>query len=180
MSFDPKERLNKILKCVGISLLVALAVGLFGLRLFQANRRAEAAESELAAIRMLASKTTPSRVSPSAAQSATSLQADPDAITRSKLIGRWVNHGVHDGHDCVRTLTFEQSGKGEFKMNYPGAADRVGLTENGPWGVQGDIFYIEVKGEDVDAHYVRIIRLTSEKLAIRNAVGTERVYDRVK
>jgi hypothetical protein len=165
---------------IGLGLLALLAIGCFAWQLDKASRRAETAEAELTAIRSLASKTAPIRATPSAAQSAMSIPIDADAITRSKLIGRWVNHGVADGKDCTRTLIFGQSGKGEFNVKYPGTPNKIGQTEIGPWGVHGDIFYIEVKGKDVDAHYVRIVRLTSEKLVIRNSEGTERVYDRVQ
>ena len=192
MSTDTEERLNKILKYGGAGLLALLVLGVFAWRLDFAQRRAASAESELASLRQemgkvkavtnRATQKTPTPQVPTMTPSAKSSQPffGSDEKTRSILIGRWVNHGVYDGKDCTRTLIFGQHGTGEFLMKYSGGRDGIISTESGPWNVHGGICYIDVKSKDVDTYYFRIIRLTRERLSIRNDRGDERVYERIE
>ena len=175
MSTDTEERLNKFLKYGGAGLAALLILGLFAWRLDVAHRRAEAAENQLAQLSQGTSK-------PKAAPIVRTLKssAEEDSETRAKLIGRWVHHGVYDGKDSTRTFIFNQNGDGEYLLQYANSPNSSIISESGPWGVRGDIFYIEVKSKDMETYYLRIIRITPEKLVTRNHFGTERVYDRVK
>ena len=173
MSTDTEERLNKILKYGGAGLAALLILGVFAWRLDVAQSRAEAAETELAALKMLTGK---AKLAP--APKAPQANVDPDVATKQMLIGRWVNNGVYDGRDCTRTLEFDKYGTGYFRLIY--SDGRTYSSESGPWNVRGDVCYIDVKAKELDTYYLRIVRLTSEKLSVRSHHGTERVYDRVK
>lgn len=167
--------MHKILKYGGAGLAALLILGVFAWRLEVAQRRAEAAESELAQLSQGPSK-------PKAAPIVRMLKssAEEDSETRAKLIGRWVHHGVYDGKDSTRTFIFNQNGVGEYLLQYANSPNSHIIARSGPWGVRGDIFYIEVKAKDIETYYLRIIRITPEKLVTRNHLGTERVFDRVK
>lgn len=175
MNLDPEERMNKILKYGGAGLASLLILGVFAWRLDVAQRRAEVAENELARLRQEPSK-------PKAAPIVRTLKssAEEDSETRAKLIGRWVHHGVYNGKDSTRTFIFNQNGVGEYLLQYANSPNSQIITRSGPWGVRGDIFYIEAKAKDIETYYLRIIRITPEKLVARNHLGTERAYDRVK
>lgn len=165
--------MNKILKYGGAGLATLLMLGVFAWRLDVAQSRANAAEAELAAFKaaMGNSKPTPASKAPQA-------NIDPDAATKQMLIGRWVNNGVFNGRDCTRTLEFERHGTGHFRLTYSGGGTHSSYS--GPWNVRGDVCYIDVKAKDIETYYLRIVRLTSEKLSVRTHLGNERVYDRVK
>ncbi len=173
MNFSPEERLNKILKYGGAGLAALLILGVFVWRLDVALSRANAAEAELAAL-----KAATGRAKPTPAPKAPQANVDPDGATKKMLIGRWVNSGVLDGRDCTRTLEFEQHGTGHFRITYSNG--ETDSSQSGPWNVRGDVCFIEVKAKDIETYYLRIVRLTSEKLSGRNHLGIERVYDRVK
>lgn len=173
MSLDPEERMNMIMKYGGAGLAALLILGVFAWRLDVAHRREEAAENELAALKVVIGK-----VKPSPTSKAPQANVDPDEATKQMLIGRWVNHGVFNGRDCTRTLEFDQYGTGHFRLIYSGG--ETYSSYSGPWKVCGDVCYIDVKAKELETYYLRIIRLTSEKLSVRNHTGNERVYDRVK
>jgi hypothetical protein len=175
MNLDPEERMNKILKYGGAGLAALLILGVFAWRLDVAHRRAEVAENQLAALKTEIGKAKPA---PARAPMASLVKVDPDVATKQMLIGRWVNNGIHNGRDCTRTLEFDQYGTGHFRLIYSGGG--VYSSESGPWNVRGDVCYIDVKAKDLDTYYLRIVRLTSEKLSVRNDIGIERVYERVK
>lgn len=175
MNSDSEVRLHKILKYGGAGLAALLILGVFAWRLEVAQRRAEAAEAELATLRM-----TPGRVKPAPTPQAPPATVDPDAATRKMLVGRWVNHGIADGRDCTRTLEFDQNGTYHFRAASAGLSETSNTSEIGLWSVRGDIVFIDVKSPEALSLHIRLIRLTTEKLCIRNEVGTERVYDRVK
>jgi hypothetical protein len=173
MSTDTEERLNKILKYGGAGLAALLILGVFAWRLDVAQSQADAAETELAALKIVMGnvKSAPATKAPQA-------NVDTDAATKQLLIGRWVNSGVFNGRDCTRTLEFERHGTGHFRLTY--SSGGTYSSESGPWNVRGDVCYIDVKAKELDTYYLRIVRLTSEKLSVRNHLGNERVYDRVK
>ena len=173
MNFSSEERSNKILKIGGAVLAVLLILGVFAWRLDVAQSRADAAETELAALKKVMGN-----AKPAPAPKAPQAVVDPDAATKQMLIGRWVNSGVFNGRDCTRTLEFERHGTGHFRLTYSGGGTYS--SESGPWNVRGDVCYIDVKAKELDTYYLRIVRLTSEKLSVRSHHGTERVYDRVK
>lgn len=173
MSTDTEERLNWILKYGGAGLLALLILGVFAWRLDLAQRRAEAVETELADLKIVMGK-----VKPTPTPKAPQAVVDPDAGTKQMLIGRWVNSGVFNGRDCTRTLEFERHGTGHFRLTYSDGGTYS--SESGPWNVRGDVCYIDVKAKELDTYYLRIVRLTSEKLSVRTHLGNERVYDRVK
>jgi len=175
MNLKPEERLNKILKYGGAGLAALLILGLFAWRLEVARRRAEAAEAELAALKVMMGKP-----KPAPAPQAQQAKVDPDGATRTMLVGRWVNHGIADGRDCTRTLEFDQNGTCHFRAASAGLSETSNTSEVGLWSVRGDIVFIDVKSPEALSDHFRLIRLTTEKLCIRNQFGTERVYDRVK
>jgi hypothetical protein len=173
MKFSSEVRLNKILKYGGACLATLLMLGVFAWRLDVAQSRANAAEAELAAL-----KAVMGNAKPTPASKAPQVNIDPDAVTKKMLVGRWVNSGVFDGRDCTRTLEFEQHGTGHFRITYSNG--ETDSSQSGLWNVRGDVCFIEVKAKDIETYYLRIVRLTSEKLSVRNHLGIERVYDRVK
>jgi hypothetical protein len=107
-----------------------------------------------------------------------------DSAKKSSFAGRWISKETRvdkgfissDKTDIiVRTLTLDANGNGELNITLNG---RVTQNANGRWSVLSDIFYLDYdNGQTV---YLRIVRITNERLVIRNAEGTERIYDRLQ
>jgi hypothetical protein len=107
-----------------------------------------------------------------------------DSAKKANYSGRWisketmVDKGIinPDKTNVVeRTLTLEPGGRSEFLVKVNGKAAQVTA---GTWAVQADILYLDHEaGKTV---YMRVIRITNERLVIRNPEGTERIYDRLQ
>lgn len=163
MSLDPEERMSKVLKYGGAGLVVLLTLGAFAWRLDVAQRRAATAENELASLREEMGKV---KSAP-----------NPDAVTKSRLIGKWE---CREADRTTRTLAFNLNGPAEHYAQNPTREFSLIIAGRGPWDVKGDICYIDIREKDLDTYYLRIIRLTHDKLVIRNHNGIERSYERVK
>jgi hypothetical protein len=107
-----------------------------------------------------------------------------DSAKKANYSGRWisketlVDKGIinSDKTNVVeRTLTLEANGKGEFLVKLNGKNAQVA---SGNWAVQADILYLD--HEAGKTLYMRVIRITNERLVIRNQEGVERIYDRLQ
>lgn len=163
MNLDPKERMNKVLKYGGASLLALLVMGVFSWRLDLAQRRAASAESDLASLRQEMDKVMKA--------------PNPDAVTKGRLIGKWE---CREADRTTRTLAFNLNGPAEYYIQNSTRELSLNVAERGPWDVKGDILYIDLRVKDMDTYYLRIIRLSQDKLVVRNHKGIERSYERVK
>ena len=172
MSTDTEERLNKILKYGGAGLLALLVLGVFAWRLDFAQRRAASAEKELVDLRQEMGKV---KAVPNRANVLTA--AESDAVTKGRLIGKWE---CREADGTTRTLAFNLNGAGEYYVQRPTKEFGLVVAEGGPWDVQGDICYIDIRTKEMDTYYLRIVRLTQEKLVVRGHNGIERPYERVK
>lgn len=103
--------------------------------------------------------------------------AESDAVTKGRLIGKWL---CREADGTTRTLAFNLNGAGEYYVQRPKKEFGLVVAEGGPWDVQGDICYIDIRMEEMDTYYLRIVRLTQEKLVVRGHNGIERSYERVK
>ena len=74
-----------------------------------------------------------------------------------------------------RNLRLEKGGEGSLVI-----LDNRKTSEsiNGRWGVDGDVLRLDYDG--TKTLYLRIVRVTDEKLVIRTDEGKERIYERVK
>jgi hypothetical protein len=107
-----------------------------------------------------------------------------DSAKKSSFAGRWISKETRvdkgfissDKTDVIiRTLTLNANGDGELNITLNG---RVTQNAAGKWSVLSDIFFLDYdNGQTV---YLRVVRITSERLVIRNAEGTERIYDRLQ
>ena len=103
--------------------------------------------------------------------------SESDAVTKGRLIGKWE---CREADGTTRTLAFNLNGAGEYYVQRPTKEFGLVVAEGGPWDVQGDICYIDIRMKEMDTYYLRIIRLTQEKLVVRGHNGIERSYERVK
>ena len=103
---------------------------------------------------------------------------------KSAIAGQWFSKdpyverkifGSNEPHVVERTLRLDKSGSGSLVI-----LDNRKITEslNGSWGVDGDILHLDYEGGK--SLYLRIVRLTDERLVIRTDEGKERIYERVK
>jgi hypothetical protein len=107
-----------------------------------------------------------------------------DSAKKGNFVGRWINKEtqVHkiiltgDKTNIVeRTLELNSTGNGELVIRVNGK------TENGAkgkWAIQGDIFFLDYEGDKT--LYMRVIRITNERMVIRTPEGNERIYDRLQ
>ena len=103
---------------------------------------------------------------------------------KSSYAGRWISKETRvdkgfissDKTDIiVRTLTLDANGNGELNITLNG---RLTQNANGRWSVLSDIFYLDYdNGQTI---YLRVVRITNERLVIRNPDGSERIYDRLQ
>jgi hypothetical protein len=103
---------------------------------------------------------------------------------KSEMAGRWVTKetivkkatfGGDKTDNVVRTLVLNSNGSGEFQITENGQVTRHDV---GQWSVVSDIFFLDHAGGQT--FYLRIVRLTKERLVIRTEEGVERIYDRVQ
>ena len=103
---------------------------------------------------------------------------------KASFAGRWISKETRvdkgiissDKTDLiVRTLTLDANGNGDLNITLNG---RVTQSATGRWNVLSDIFYLDSEGGKTV--YLRVVRITNERLVIRNPDGSERIYDRLQ
>lgn len=103
---------------------------------------------------------------------------------KASFAGRWISKETRvdkgiissDKTDLiVRTLTLDANGNGDLNITLNG---RVTQSATGKWNVLSDIFYLDSEGGKTV--YLRVVRITNERLVIRNPDGSERIYDRLQ
>ena len=103
---------------------------------------------------------------------------------KSAIAGHWFSKdpyverkilGSDQPHVVERNLRLGKGGEGSLII-----LDNRKVTEsiNGRWAVDGDILRLDYDGGKT--LYLRIVRLTDERLVIRTDEGKERIYERVK
>jgi hypothetical protein len=103
---------------------------------------------------------------------------------KSNFSGRWISKETRvdkgiissDKTDIIiRTLTLNANGTGDLNITLNG---RVTQNDAGKWSVLSDIFFLDIdRGQTV---YLRVVRITNERLVIRTPEGIERIYDRLQ
>jgi hypothetical protein len=93
-----------------------------------------------------------------------------DSTKKANYVGRWISK---DGV-VVRTLVLDSKGNGSLKVTPTFGSDTV----SGKWDVLNDILFLDYEGGKTI--YLRVVRISGEKLVIRNEEGTERIYDRLQ
>ena len=90
---------------------------------------------------------------------------------KSAIAGHWFSKDTY----VERNLRLEKDGEGSLVI-----LDNRKTSEsiNGRWGVDGDVLRLDYDG--TKTLYLRIVRVTDEKLVIRTDEGKERIYERVK
>lgn len=110
--------------------------------------------------------------------------AEAIAQTKAQLVGRWTNKDTvvdkgiisSDKTDVFqRNITLSADGQGSYVIL---KNDRAHLTRPGRWNLQGDILYIDEN--DSSSVYWRLLRVSNERLVLRNDEGKERIYDRIQ
>lgn len=103
---------------------------------------------------------------------------------KARFAGRWISKETRvdkgiissDKTDLiVRTLTLDANGNGALQITLNG---RPTQSAAGKWSVLNDVFYLDY--ENGQTIYLRIVRVTAERLVIRNPDGGERIYDRLQ
>jgi hypothetical protein len=103
---------------------------------------------------------------------------------KASFAGRWISKETRvdkgiissDKTDLiVRTLTLDATGNGALQITLNG---RVTQSATGKWSVLNDVFFLDY--ENGQTIYLRIVRVTAERLVIRNPDGGERIYDRLQ
>jgi hypothetical protein len=107
-----------------------------------------------------------------------------DSAKKASFAGRWISKETRvdkgiissDRTDIiVRTLSLDSNGNGSLNITLNG---RVTQSANGKWSVLNDVFFLDY--ENGQTVYLRVIRITGERLVIRNPDGSERIYDRLQ
>ncbi|MEY4272529.1 MAG: hypothetical protein RL250_1395 [Verrucomicrobiota bacterium] len=105
-------------------------------------------------------------------------------VKKSAIAGQWFSKdpyierkifGSDQPHVVERNLRLDQNGQGTLLIL---DNRKVSETINGQWAVDGDILHLDYEGGK--SLYLRIVRLTDERLVIRTDEGKERIYERVK
>ncbi len=103
---------------------------------------------------------------------------------KTDFAGRWISKETRvdkgfissDKTDIiVRTLTLDANGSGALQITLNG---RVTQNAAGRWSVLNDVFFLD--HENGQTIYFRVVRITAERLVIRNPDGGERIYDRLQ
>lgn len=103
---------------------------------------------------------------------------------KASFAGRWISKETRvdkgiissDKTDLiVRTLTLDANGSGDLNITLNG---RVTQSAAGKWSVLNDVFFLDY--ENGQTIYLRIVRVSPERLVIRNPDGSERIYDRLQ
>ena len=111
-------------------------------------------------------------------------QAQAVAQTKAQLVGRWTNKDTvvdkgiisSDKTDVYqRNITLSADGQGSYIVL---KNDRGYISRPGKWNLQGDILYIDENNGS--SEYWRLLRISNERLVLRNDEGKERIYDRIQ
>lgn len=121
-----------------------------------------------------------------------SIRAEPletspaEAITRAKteLVGRWTNKETEVDKGIIssdktdiyqRNLVLAANGQATYNRLKNG---REPISYQGKWNLQGDILFVD----EPDGHtlYLRLIRVSEERLVVRYDDGKERIFDRIQ
>ena len=103
---------------------------------------------------------------------------------KSNFSGRWISKETRvdkgilrsDKTDIIiRTLTLNANGSGDLNITIN---SRVDQNAAGKWSVLSDILYLDSEGGKTV--YLRVVRITNERLVIRNSDGSESIYDRLQ
>lgn len=103
---------------------------------------------------------------------------------KTSCVGTWISKETRvdkgiissDRTDViVRKLTLNSDGTGSLHNTLN---NRVTQNAEGKWSLAGDILLLDYdNGQTI---YVRLLRVSNERLVIRNPDGSERIYDRLK
>lgn len=105
------------------------------------------------------------------------------AMLSLAFVGRWISketrgdEGISSSDRTeiiVRSLTLDANGSGALRITLNG---RVTQNAAGRWSVLNDVLFLD--HENGQAINFRIVRITTERLVIRNPDGGERIYDRL-
>ena len=103
---------------------------------------------------------------------------------KASFAGRWISKETRvdkgiissDKTDIIiRTLTLNANGSGDLNITIN---SRVDQNAAGKWSVLSDILYLDSEGGKTV--YLRVVRITNERLVIRNSDGSESIYDRLQ
>jgi hypothetical protein len=103
---------------------------------------------------------------------------------KSAIAGHWFSKdpyverkllGSDQPHVVERTLRLDKGGEGSLVI-----LDNRKVSESlsGRWDLDGDVLHLDYEGGK--SLYLRVVRLTDERLVIRTDEGKERIYERVK
>jgi len=104
--------------------------------------------------------------------------------TKAQLVGRWTNKETEVDKGIIssdktdiyqRNITLSPNGEGSFNILKNG---RVSTTYLGQWNLQGDILLLD-QSNGVSVYW-RLLRVSNERLVLRNDAGVERIYDRIQ
>jgi hypothetical protein len=111
-------------------------------------------------------------------------QAEIIARAKARLVGRWTNKETEVDKGIIssdktdifqRNITLSPNGEGSFNILKNG---RVSTTYLGQWNLQGDILLLD-QSNGVSVYW-RLLRVSNERLVLRNDAGVERIYDRIQ
>lgn len=111
-------------------------------------------------------------------------QAQAVAQTKAQLVGRWTNKETEVDKGIIssdttdiyqRNITLGRDGQALFNILKNG---RVSASYQGQWNLQGDILLLD-QSNGVSVYW-RLLRVSNERLVLRNDAGVERIYDRIQ
>lgn len=123
------------------------------------------------------------RTEMTASQQATE-QAEIIARAKAQLVGRWTNKETEVDKGIIssdktdiyqRNIALNPNGEASFNILKNG---RVSTSYVGQWNLQGDILLLD-QSNGVSVYW-RLLRVSSERLVLRNDAGVERIYDRIQ
>jgi hypothetical protein len=103
---------------------------------------------------------------------------------KSKFAGRWISKETLVKNNAFtgskadafeRQLVLDSNGNGQLLVNQNG---EPAFSVSGKWSIEGDIFHLDYEG--TKTIYMRILRVTNERLVLRNEEGKERIFDRLQ
>lgn len=115
-------------------------------------------------------------------KSTTSSGQTGNAAVKKELVGRWTNKDLDKSvvsfsttNVFQRNITLGEDGQGSFLIL---ENQKEVASYHGQWKLQGDILHIDqANGRSL---YWKLLRLSNERLVLRNDEGTERIYDRIQ
>ena len=111
-------------------------------------------------------------------------QAEIIARAKAQLVGRWTNKETEVDKGIIssdktdiyqRNITLSPNGEASFNIIKNG---KVSTTYLGQWNLQGDILLLD-QSNGVSVYW-RLLRVSNERLVLRNDAGVERIYDRIQ